>query len=200
MFETGLFGVLDWFSWLVESSPTLLDFFSQLNQFFPQLGGFSATDFYFIIFVLVLVLIIIFVGVFFFLKRRTPVEKHAAYIARLALDIKNKKSIDKKDASYSVVSKSKVLLGGLDVSSSKKDSKIELVSKKVDSEKKDVSIKSMLIKKFQSKIASQLGSGVVVSDVSSSGADFVVHAEVAGVKLLLTLDPAGKIIDYKKVK
>ncbi|MEI7961058.1 MAG: hypothetical protein WCI04_01865 [archaeon] len=64
--------------------------------------------------------------------------------------------------------------------------------------KSDGSLKAMLITKFQSKIEGQLGDKVLINDVSSQNENFLVAIDISGVEMILTLDPAGKIIDYKK--
>ena len=65
--------------------------------------------------------------------------------------------------------------------------------------KTDSSLKQLLIAKFQSKIEGQLGDKVVIKDVSSQGVNFLVTIDISEVQMILTLDPAGKIIDYKKI-
>lgn len=66
--------------------------------------------------------------------------------------------------------------------------------------KEEHSLKSMLIKKFKPKIESQLSTKVNVLDFNAKEENFLVLIEISGVRLLLTLDSSGKIIDYKKVK
>ena len=61
------------------------------------------------------------------------------------------------------------------------------------------SLKQMLIEKFKPSIEKQLKTSIEVLNLSASGENFFAQVDIAGTKLLLTLDPAGKIIDYKKV-
>ena len=71
--------------------------------------------------------------------------------------------------------------------------------KDINIAKTDSSLKQLLITKFQSKIEGQLGDKIVINDVSSQNENFLVTINISGVGMILTLDPAGKIIDYKKI-
>lgn len=80
---------------------------------------------------------------------------------------------------------------------------------KINSEQKPValeikkdeqSLKSMLIKKFKPKIEAQLSTKVELLDFNAKDENFLALAQLSGVKVLLTLDSSGKIIDYKKLK
>ena len=71
---------------------------------------------------------------------------------------------------------------------------------KLEIKKEESSLKAMLIKKFKPKIEAQLSSKVTVFDFNAKEENFLVLVEVSGVRLLLTLDSSGKILDYKKVK
>jgi len=73
-------------------------------------------------------------------------------------------------------------------------------SPKLEIKKGESSLKSMLVKKFKPKIESQLSTKVNVLDFNAKENNFLALVEISGVKLLLTLDAGGKIIDYKKVK
>lgn len=64
----------------------------------------------------------------------------------------------------------------------------------------ETSLKDRLKKKFQSKIESQLKTKIEITDFNAKGDDFLALVNVSGVKILLTLDSSGKIIDYKKIK
>jgi len=66
--------------------------------------------------------------------------------------------------------------------------------------KGETSLKALLVKKFKSKIEQQLSAKVNVLDFNAKENNFLALIEISGVKLLLTLDASGKIIDYKKVK
>ena len=71
---------------------------------------------------------------------------------------------------------------------------------KLEIKKEESSLKAMLIKKFKPKIESQLSAKVTMLDFNAKENNFLALVEISGVKLLLTLDSSGKIIDYKKVK
>ena len=70
----------------------------------------------------------------------------------------------------------------------------------IDFDKTDSSLKGLLIKKFKPKIESQLGSKVNILEFNSIDNKLTALIEIADVKILLSLDSSGKIIDYKKVK
>jgi FtsZ-interacting cell division protein ZipA len=79
----------------------------------------------------------------------------------------------------------------------KKEEKIvKNESKKAKNE--GVSMKEHLSKKFKPKIEKQLKTKINLLDFTPKGKDFNALIEVGGVKVLLVLDPSGKIIDYKK--
>jgi len=73
-------------------------------------------------------------------------------------------------------------------------------SKDIDFEKTQSSLKGLLIKKFKPKIESQLGSKVNILEFNSNDNKLTVLIEIAQVKILLSLDSSGKIIDYKKIR
>lgn len=83
-----------------------------------------------------------------------------------------------------------------------KNSKVSKVAPapKLEIKKEEYSLKSMLIKKFKPKIEEQLGAKVEVLDFNAKEESFLALVKITGVKILLTLDASGKIIDYKKVK
>lgn len=64
----------------------------------------------------------------------------------------------------------------------------------------DVSLKDMLLKKFQPKIESQLGDKIIAHDIRPADANFELLVEVSGVTMILLVDASGKILDYKKVR
>ena len=64
----------------------------------------------------------------------------------------------------------------------------------------ETSLKDMLKKKFQPKIESQLKTKIHVIDFNAKDENFLALVDISGVKILLTLDSSGKIIDYKKIK
>ena len=64
----------------------------------------------------------------------------------------------------------------------------------------ETSLKDMLTQKFMPRIEAQLKTKVKVLDFNAKEDNFLALIDISGVKLLLTLDQAGKIIDYKKVK
>jgi hypothetical protein len=63
----------------------------------------------------------------------------------------------------------------------------------------ETSLKDRLKKKFQPKIESQLNTKVNITDFNAKGQDFLSLVDVSGIRILLTLDSSGKIIDYKKI-
>jgi hypothetical protein len=63
----------------------------------------------------------------------------------------------------------------------------------------ETSLKDRLKKKFQPKIESQLNTKVNIIDFNAKGQDFLSLVDVSGIRILLTLDSSGKIIDYKKI-
>lgn len=73
-------------------------------------------------------------------------------------------------------------------------------SQKIDFEKTDSSLKGLLIKKFKPKIESQLGSKVNILEFNSVNGKLTALIDLSDIKILLSLDSSGKIIDYKKVK
>lgn len=72
--------------------------------------------------------------------------------------------------------------------------------KKLEIKPGETSLKDLLTKKFQPKIESQLKTKVNVIDFNAKDENFLALIDISGVKILLTLDSSGKIIDYKKVK
>ncbi len=85
-------------------------------------------------------------------------------------------------------------------SSKGKNESIKSPSKEIDFDKTQSSLKTLLIKKFKPKIESQLGSKVNIIEFNSAESKLTALIEIADVKILLSLDSSGKIIDYKKVK
>jgi thioredoxin-related protein len=63
----------------------------------------------------------------------------------------------------------------------------------------EVSLKDRLKKKFQPKIESQLKTKVEMLDFNAQDKNFLALISISGLKILLTLDSSGKIIDYKKI-
>jgi len=77
---------------------------------------------------------------------------------------------------------------------------IESTSKEMDFDKTQSSLKTLLVKKFKPKIESQLGSKINIIEFDSSNNKLTALIEISDVRILLSLDSSGKIIDYKKVK
>lgn len=120
------------------------------------------------------VIIILFSLAFIFWRNRDSVEeKHADSVLRSLGLLKEGKVLSKK------VSEDKPVL---------------------EIKKDEFSLKHLLIKKFKPKIEQQLSTKVEVLDFNAKENTFLALVEISGVKILLTLDSAGKIIDYKKVK
>lgn len=67
-------------------------------------------------------------------------------------------------------------------------------------EKSEVSLKNLLVKKFKPKIESQLGAKVNIIDFNAKGDSFLALVELSDVRVILSLDSSGKIVDYRKVK
>ena len=114
------------------------------------------------------VLIVIAIIAYFLINRKTAEERHASGILK----------------------KLELMKSGEYVPEPQKKPSLEI-------KPEEFSLKQMLVKKFQPKIESQLQSKVVVKDFNAKGDNFLALVEISGVKLLLTLDSNGKIIDYK---
>ncbi len=122
-------------------------------------------------------------------------------LASLAyLFISNKKTLEEKKASNIIKKIEQLKKGNLVLSQTNKiDSTKSVSNKGIDFNKTDSSLKSLLVKKFKPKIESQLGSKVNIVEFNSSGNKLTALIQIADVKILLSLDSSGKIIDYKKV-
>ncbi len=81
-----------------------------------------------------------------------------------------------------------------------RDEKVKPQIKKLEIKKDEFSLKNLLIDKFKPVIEKQLKTKVEIKDFNAKGENFLALVEVSQKKLLLVLDPSGKIIDYKKVK
>jgi hypothetical protein len=122
-------------------------------------------------------------------------------LASLAyLFLSNKKTIEEKKAS-SILKKIEQLKKGNLVSTqnNKVGSTKSASVKGIDFNKTDSSLKGLLVKKFKPKIESQLGSKVNIVEFNSTDNKLTALIQIADVKILLSLDSSGKIIDYKKV-
>ncbi len=123
-----------------------------------------------------------------------------AIIACLAfLFFSNKKTEEEKKAS-SIFNKIEQLKKSNSVFSKEKAELTKSTIKGIDFEKTDSSLKTLLVKKFKPKIESQLGSKVNILEFNSNNSKLTALIEIAQVKILLSLDSSGKIIDYKKIK
>ncbi|MGI6589053.1 MAG: hypothetical protein ACOX1V_00095 [Candidatus Iainarchaeum sp.] len=126
--------------------------------------------------------IILVLAYLFLFKGKSAEEKKAASIIKKMDALKKSNSVSEKE----IISKEEV----------KKD-----VSKKIDFDKTESSLKNLLMKKFKPKIESQLGSKEInILEFNSVGDKFTALILITDVKILLSLDSSGKIIDYKKVK
>jgi len=136
-----------------------------------------------IILITISIVIIVF-GVFFVLKRKSVEEKHADKILDSLRLLKEGKKLQSKEevAKQVPVQSSKPSAPPLEI------------------KKEENSLKQMLIKKFQPKVETQLGAKIEVLDFNAKENNFLLLAIISGVKILLTLDASGKIIDYKKIK
>jgi hypothetical protein len=118
--------------------------------------------------------IIIAISLFLILARkRTAEENHAKKILQTLQDIKKGKKPVASSASP---------------------------APKLEIKKDEHSLKAMLVKKFKPKIEQQLSTKISIIDFNAKDENFLALVEISGVKILLTLDSSGKIIDYKKVK
>ncbi len=131
------------------------------------------------IILIVISLIVIIVGIFIILKRKSAEEKHADKVVATLKLLKEGKKVE---SSAEVKTKEKVASPSLEI------------------KKEETSLKQLLIKKFKPKVEQQLGSKIEVLDFNAKENNFLLLAMISNVKILLTLDASGKIIDYKKVK
>jgi hypothetical protein len=134
-------------------------------------NDFLAEFFSFVAF-LAFLAIIVFLGFVFWKSRKSVEEKHADSL----LSVVDRIRLSKPDVS------SPVVLEGFEI------------------KKNESTLKELLIKKFKPKIELQLSSKVVVLDFNAKENNFLALVEISGVRVLLSLDSSGKIIDYKKVK
>ncbi len=136
------------------------------------------------------VLIVIGLIIIFLARRRSAEEAHASKVLSAVEKMKAgkfaHKSAEKKPA--------------FEKAQNQKAHKESPAEKKLEISKAENSLKSMLVKKFKPKIESQLNTKVNVIDFNAQNQNFLALVEISGVKLLLTLDSSGKILDYKKVK
>jgi hypothetical protein len=127
--------------------------------------------------------IIIVLGYLFLFKGKSLEEKKASSIIKKIEKLKKSNSFNENN--------SKVL---------SKNSLKDSSSKKIDFDKTESSLKNLLIKKFKTKIESQLGSKVNILEFNLVGDKFTALILITDIKILLSIDSSGKIIDYKKVK
>jgi hypothetical protein len=123
-------------------------------------------------------------------------------LASLAyLFLSNKKTIEEKKAT-NILNKIEQLkkVNFVSAKNSKADSTKSASIKGIDFDKTDSSLKGLLIKKFKPKIESQLGSKVNILEFNSIDNKLTALIQIVDVKILLSLDSSGKIIDYKKVE
>ena len=125
-------------------------------------------------------LVVIVGGVYFLLKRKSKEETHAQKILDSLKLLKEGKSINSVEEEP------------------KEDKKAP--AKGLEIKKEEGSLKQLLIKKFKPKAEGQLGAKIEVLDFNAKENNFLMLCVISGVKILLTLDSSGKIIDYKKVK
>jgi len=131
------------------------------------------------IILIVISIIVIIVGIFIILQRKSAEEKHADKVVATLKLLKEGKKIE---STQEVKSKEKVASPALEI------------------KKEETSLKQLLVKKFKPKVEQQLGSKIEVLDFNAKENNFLLLAMISNVKILLTLDASGKIIDYKKVK
>jgi hypothetical protein len=120
-------------------------------------------------------------------------------LSLIYLLLSNKKTDEEKKAT-NILKKVELLKKTNSSSPKEKNESIKSSSKGIDFDKTQSSLKTLLIKKFKPKIESQLGSKVNIIEFNSSESKLTALIEIADVKILLSLDSSGKIIDYKKVK
>ena len=120
-------------------------------------------------------------------------------LSLIYLLLSNKKTDEEKKAT-NILKKVELLKKTNSSSSKGKNESIKSPSKEIDFDKTQSSLKTLLNKKFKPKIESQLGSKVNIIEFNSSESKLTALIEIADVRILLSLDSSGKIIDYKKVK
>jgi len=120
-------------------------------------------------------------------------------LSLIYLLLSNKKTDEEKKAT-NILKKVELLKKTNSSSPNEKNESVKSSSKEIDFDKTQSSLKTLLIKKFKPKIESQLGSKVNIIEFNSAESKLTALIEIADVKILLSLDSSGKIIDYKKVK
>ncbi|MFA5125516.1 MAG: hypothetical protein WC462_00755 [archaeon] len=113
-------------------------------------------------------------------------------VSLMIIFLNRKKTLEEKHAEK-ILHDLELLKQGMQLEKSKPMPKLEI-------KKGETSLKALLVKKFKSKIEQQLNAKVNVLDFNAKEDNFLALIEISGVKLLLTLDASGKIVDYKKVK
>jgi hypothetical protein len=133
-----------------------------------------------------IIIILISLVIVFLRNRKTVEEKHAEHVLDSLNLLRQGKSLSPSKAEKNFESEKNSVLGG-------KEPVLEI-------RKDEASLKQLLVKKFKPKIEQQLNTKVEVLDFNAKENVFLAFVEISGVKILLTLDSAGKIIDYKKIK
>jgi len=162
----------------------IINLFSNLLQ--GSLTSSNLVDLAFVIIGIALILIVISLAILFVINKKSREEKAALNIL---------KNI------------SKIRSGKVKVNVAKEETKVEEVKKSQKNEsgepleikKTEVSLKQLLIKKFQPKIENQLHTKIEILDFNAKKNNFVAKINVQGHSLELELDSSGKIVDYKNL-
>ena len=128
-------------------------------------------------------------------------------VSLVILFVVNKKSREEKAALNILKNISKIRSGKVKVTLAKEETKVEEIKKTQKSEKEgpleikktEVSLKQLLVKKFQPKIENQLHTKIEILDFNAKKNNFVAKINVQGHDLELELDSSGKIVDYKNL-
>lgn len=191
----------------------ILDFVSDISSLLPGMGLLGIPALFWVI-ALVLLIVVILLVFFVFRPKKAPAMQpqapvsqqgagHDAYLSSFEIKdaIKNEPSLQ---ASQQASSSS----AGLSEQPSSQTPAATIAppvqsapvppQPSINTIKTDNSLKALLITKFQSKIESQLSDRVEIKDINSQGENYLARIVIAGVEMVLTLDNAGKIIDYKK--
>ncbi|MFA5764087.1 MAG: hypothetical protein WC915_04705 [archaeon] len=160
----------------------MINLFTNLLQ--GSLTSGDLVDLAFIIIGVALILIIISAIILFLVNKKSREEKTAQSILKNISLIRNGKikNIDLKKEEL------------------QKD-KVENIKTKepLQIKETEISLKQLLIKKFQPKVESQLHTKIKILDFNAKKNNFVAKINVQGHDLEIELDSSGKIIDYKNL-
>jgi hypothetical protein len=161
----------------------IINLFSNLLQ-----GNLTSGDFVDLAFVIIgvaLILIIISLVILFIINKKSREEKVALNILKNISKIKSGKIkiTPKEEIKFEEIKQTQ---------KSEKEGPLEI-------KKTEVSLKQLLVKKFQPKIENQLHTKIEILDFNAKKNNFVAKINVQGHDLELELDSSGKIVDYKNL-